>query len=95
MLLTDCKNTFHLEHGHAEFSGDVTPYGGMVPVVCSEGYEIEGDHVITCLADGNWSTSTSCRVKGITVAIAYFYHIFYINPNKFIIYLRIFIFILF
>ena len=62
-VFADCSNTHHIEHGHAEFIGDETPYGDIAPVFCMEGHEHHGDHYLTCLADGSWSNS-SCRLRG-------------------------------
>ena len=56
----ECETDYFLAHGRVDFSEVETVYGQRVFVTCEEGYEVEGDSVITCLASGEWST-TVCQ----------------------------------
>ena len=56
----ECETDYFLAHGRVDFSEVETVYGQKVFVTCEEGYEVEGDSVITCLASGEWST-TVCQ----------------------------------
>ena len=62
--ITDCGSDFSIADGHVNFTGLATTYGERIPVSCNEGYELVGEEVITCLADGTWSKDVICRIKG-------------------------------
>ena len=53
-----------IQDGHADFTGRDTFVNHTVPVVCLNGYEIHGDKVLTCGPTGQWSSGTTCRIKG-------------------------------
>ena len=59
---TDCGSSFILEHGNANFGENLTPVGESVPVICDNGYEVEGPDHITCQANMTW-TITTCKIK--------------------------------
>ena len=61
----DCGKIYPLENGHAHFSGYTTTFNSTVPVHCNKGYEVEGDDYIHCLASGNWSRTSACKIKGL------------------------------
>ena len=63
----DCGKIYPLENGHAHFSGYTTTFNSTVPVHCNKGYEVEGDDHIRCLASGNWSRTSACKIKGLYV----------------------------
>ena len=63
----DCGKIYPLENGHAHFSGYTTTFNSTVPVHCDKGYEVEGDDYISCLASGNWSRTSACKIKGLYV----------------------------
>ena len=60
-FITDCGTDYHLENGHVNFTGRPTLINHTVPVLCDDGYYIQGDRYITCLSDGTWSQYTRCR----------------------------------
>ena len=63
-VFTDCGDVYNLPNGHVNF-GNETTYNQTAPVHCADGYYIEGDQHITCMADGNWTKNTSCKVTGL------------------------------
>ena len=63
LIQSDCGDTYTLNNGYVNFTGHATTYNEEVPVMCNEGYEIEGDPKIKCLATGAWSQDTACRAK--------------------------------
>ena len=64
MHCTDCGTTYNLTHGQVTITDGQARFNQSVPVDCDEGYEIHGEHYITCLADGTWSKNTTCVIKG-------------------------------
>ena len=61
---------YSIDHGSVSFLGISLVYNAKVTVTCDSGYEIEGDSKITCLATGEWSTNTACRLipEGINIS---------------------------
>ena len=62
-----CHTLFHLEHGHVDYVGEDTTFGSTIPIVCNEGYEIQGQDHIYCGEDGIWIGSIACRPAGNTI----------------------------
>ena len=61
----DCKYPEQPANGVVELSVDlVTTYGATALVTCNTGYELKGDGLVLCKADGLWSTLPSCNIKG-------------------------------
>ena len=63
-MSADCGSSYNLDHGDVNFDGVDTTFGHTIPVTCSEGYVIDGEPHITCLASGKWSTRTHCQIVG-------------------------------
>ena len=61
--ILDCGKNYSLAHGTVKYISNITSYNQTAVVTCDEGYQIEGDPVITCQADGTWSDNTTCRAK--------------------------------
>ena len=38
-------------------------YNTNITVTCNPGFDLTGDGVVNCMADGNWSTSPTCNIK--------------------------------
>ena len=64
IFFTDCGNNETIAHGQVDFTNADTTYGQSVPVTCDTGYELVGGHTIVCLADGQWSKTVRCDIKG-------------------------------
>ena len=61
----DCKYPAQPSNGVVELTVDlVTTYGATAHVTCNTGYELKGDGLLLCKADGLWSTLPSCNIKG-------------------------------
>lgn len=43
---------------------DITVYGTVVSLTCSNGYSINGASVIECQSDGSWNGSATCDPAG-------------------------------
>lgn len=41
-----------------------TTYGKTATVTCHSGYTLIGPPTVTCQADGTWSYSSNCEIKG-------------------------------
>ena len=54
-----------IDSGTIDFAGAITTYGSTVAVTCNTGYALTGGTVIECLADGTWSNTVTCQIKGI------------------------------
>ena len=63
-LVVDCGAIYTLPNGFVNFTDKSTTYNELVPVHCDVGFEIQGEHYITCLSDGSWSENTTCQAKG-------------------------------
>ena len=53
-----------ISDGSIDFSSVVTTYGSTVNVTCDTGYSLTGGTMIECLADGTWSNTVTCQIKG-------------------------------
>ena len=63
-VFTDCGKNETIAHGQIDFTNADTTYGQSVPVTCDTGYKLFGGHTIQCLADGQWSKTVRCDIKG-------------------------------
>ena len=62
---SDCGRGFKLDGGQVDFTGHPTTYNSNVSVSCLDGYDLNGDNYIICLASGQWSKTATCVAKGI------------------------------
>ena len=46
------------------YTPNITTYQAKADQSCNDGYDVVGNGTIQCLADGNWSISVSCHIKG-------------------------------
>ena len=60
----DCGENQTIEHGHVNFTGHLTTFNQTVPVTCNDGYNLVGEAVTTCEANGSWSEDAHCHPKG-------------------------------
>ena len=72
-LILDCGSNKVISDGNIDFSAAETTYGSTVNVTCDAGYSLIGGTMIECLADGTWSNTVTCQIKGnITTCIRNF-----------------------
>ena len=64
LLHTDCGTDIRLDNGRANFTGRRTTFGESIPVVCDAGFRLNGNKIITCLANGTWNTLPVCEQIG-------------------------------
>lgn len=64
-MFTGCQDDYEIEHGHVDYPDNETAVNQSLPVSCNAGYEISGDHRITCLDNGTWSNTTTCIKIGL------------------------------
>ena len=66
MAVIDCGSAPTPTHGSVQLTTDgQTVFNSTAFQACNEGYEkIDGTATITCLANGQWSSSITCRIKG-------------------------------
>ena len=62
VYVSDCGSDHSIANAHIDFGG-LTIFGHTVPVTCNDGYKLQGDRYIKCLADGTWSKTVSCHIK--------------------------------
>ena len=62
-MFTDC-GVPSITDGTAEVPGGTT-FDEVALVKCNEGYARNGDALITCLANGNWSVLPTCTIIGM------------------------------
>ena len=61
----DCKTPEQPANGVVELTVDLlTTYGANAIVTCNTGYELRGNGVLWCNANGVWSALPSCNIKG-------------------------------
>ena len=65
LFFKDCGTDYKLANGYVHYDGQEKTAGDQVSVSCMKGYTLEGSAFTTCLADGSWNRSTTCRLKGI------------------------------
>ena len=64
VIFLDCRDPPTPTHGEVRLTtADFTTYGATAVQSCEEGYDLVGNELIICLADGNWSTSIVCLLK--------------------------------
>ena len=56
------------DNGHVHVYEQSAPYtaGSTVRVSCMPGFTLIGPSYMTCLADGSWNRSSTCRIQGIS-----------------------------
>ena len=72
IIIADCGDSYDLDNGYVNFDGVETTFDHTIPVTCEEGYVVEGEPHITCLASGAWSTNTQCRIVGKCLEVGRF-----------------------
>ena len=77
VFFTDCGNNATIAHGHIDFTNADTTFGQSVSVTCNTGYDLFGGHTIQCLADGSWSKTVSCVIKGEVLFCCSVYFLIY------------------
>ena len=55
----NCRNLSDPDNGQVTLTGIV--YNSIARYSCDHGYILDGDPLLTCQADGNWSGSPLCR----------------------------------
>ncbi|XP_052810712.1 receptor-type tyrosine-protein phosphatase eta-like isoform X2 [Mya arenaria] len=60
--IKDCGSLKNISNGKLT-RPNVTTVGGVATLVCNEGYNITGDGTISCMANGSWSPSPTCKIK--------------------------------
>ena len=60
--MVSCSDPGIPDHGNRD--GDVFTYGSQAVFTCSTGYNLQGEAVSMCQADGSWSDATPiCQSK--------------------------------
>ena len=64
--MTDCASPSAPSHGTVKLTvTGVTTYGATATQSCNTGYKHSGSTIIQCQANGKWSASLTCTIKGI------------------------------
>lgn len=60
----DCGPPSSIIDGTVQYNS--TAYLAVAKYTCDEGFDLPGNHVVTCLANSTWEHSaTGCKIKGI------------------------------
>ena len=52
------------------YFGNLTQYQAEASITCDDGYDLKGDKIRTCMANGKWNgTKAKCVVKGTTLPL--------------------------
>lgn len=62
----DCGPPSSIADGTVQYNS--TSYLAIAKYTCDEGFDLLGNHVVTCLANSTWEYSaTGCKIKGIRI----------------------------
>ena len=65
LYFSDCSINHTIQHANVNFTGMPITFSSTVPVICDEGYQLQGVSDIECLPGGEWSNNTACIVQSM------------------------------
>ena len=82
-FITDCGTPVTPLNGDVRLvTPSITTYQATALQSCTDGYDVVGNEIIECLADGNWSSSITCLIKGLYITLFLRTHSFCDYPGK-------------
>ena len=66
LVIIDCLKMSQPENGRVTYHYNSTSYTNVALNNCDEGFKLEGESVLSCLANGNWSGNVPvCKKTGL------------------------------